>query len=99
MRRLGHRLRHAHVNVALAMFVFWTAQFVIWIGMILFVQFVDPSLGTSVLYVTQISHWALVEAAGTAAISSWALYQSQHNSRRIEEVHEDVDPHDKTPLT
>lgn len=70
-------------------FVFWCIQLVAWICMMFYVQFFNQKLGQSVLYVTQISHWALVEAAGTAALSSWALLQAKHNQHKIDQIERD----------
>lgn len=90
MGRLSRRILRIHPDVVAALFLFWIVQFILWTGMIVYVQFFYSGLGRNVLYVTQISHWALVEAAGTAAISSWALLQARRNEHRIKELHDHV---------
>lgn len=83
MRALVNRLLHVHLNVAAVLFLFWVAQFIGWISMMFYVQFLDPKLGSSVLYVTQISHWALVESAGVGATSSWVLLHAKQIRREV----------------
>lgn len=87
---MGRLIRLAREDAVFVLLAFWIVQLVLWVGMMFVVQFVDRRLGQSVLYVTQISHWALVEAAATAAIAAGGLIQARKNSRRISDVHAHV---------
>lgn len=86
LHRVAHRLPHVRVEIIAVVFLFWTFQFFLWMVMMVVVQLDPKPFTRSLLYTIQISHWALVEAAGTAALSSWALLQSQHNAREIAAV-------------
>jgi hypothetical protein len=44
-----------------------------------YVQFVNPHIGNSVLYVTQLSQWALVLSCGVAATAGWGLIANRSN--------------------
>jgi len=85
MRRLVDRVRGETVLVVV---VFWALQFAGWILMMP-VVFTDPQPFTSsLLFTVLISVWALVEAAGTAFLSAWALLQAKHNTAKLDVVHE-----------
>lgn len=103
---LTAHLRRVREVVVTGLFIFWCIQFVGWMLM-MFVVEVDPKPFTqSLLYTIQISHWALVESAGTAAIGAWALVQAKHNSRqindatqRLDHIHDHVDPDASEPTS
>jgi hypothetical protein len=77
IRSLAHSLTHVKVRLIVFVFLFWGVQLVCWIIMMIYVQLFDPSLGQNVLYVTQISHWALVITCGTAATATWGVITSR----------------------
>lgn len=91
LQRLHEALRHVPHEIIMLIFIFWMIQLIGWVGMMIYVGFFNHKLGQSVLYVTQISHWALVEAAGTAALSSWALLQAKHNQRKLEQLQHETE--------
>jgi hypothetical protein len=82
--RVAHKLAHVRVRLIVCVFGFWLAQLVAWISMMLYVQLLNPSLGQNVLYVTQISHWALVITCGTAATATWGVITARAHSEASE---------------
>lgn len=76
--RMYTKLVHVRPNLLLLVFLFWLLQLVVWVLMIMYVQFFPNSLKTSILYTIQISHWALVITCGTAATATWALLAAKH---------------------
>jgi hypothetical protein len=78
--RVAHKLAHVHIHLIVFVFGFWMLQLVAWVGMMLYVQLFNPRLGQNVLYVTQISHWALVITCGTAATATWGVITARAHS-------------------
>lgn len=97
MTRIARRIAHAHIRVAVCVFALWIAQGFGWLGLMLYVQFADPHLGNSVLYVTQISQWALVLSCGVAATAGWGLIANKSSNEdvlaKIEALQEEMYEH------
>lgn len=71
-------------------------QTLFWVVMSVLVLSSFKALGSNVLYVTEISHWALVLGGFQLTFLSISLYQShKHNNelhRKLDQIHDHVKP-------